>query len=73
VAQTPEPPEDANTRPNPVRPRFPKRGAIPSPRAEIERAKQYIPETAPPAEQPAKEPASAEDIDHQEDNTNASS
>ena len=35
---------------------FPKRGAIPTPRAEIEKAKPYIPETDQAADQPtAKE------------------
>jgi hypothetical protein len=48
----------------------PKRGAFPTPKAEIERAKLYIPETDLAVDQSAKEPVSPQNTDPKEGNQN---
>jgi len=62
MADTPEPEKKANSQPKPSELPSPKRGAFPTPRAEIEKAKPYVPETDP-ANQSATEPASPENTD----------
>lgn len=53
MANTPESDEKANSQPKPTELPSPKRGAIPTPKAELEKAKPYIPETDPAGDQKA--------------------
>jgi len=67
VAQTPESDKKAENEPKPSKMPSPKRGAIPTPRAEIEKAKPYIPEPDGEGERSATEPASPENVDPEEE------
>jgi hypothetical protein len=62
VAQTPESDKKANSHPKPGQLPSPKRGAFPTPRTEIEKAKPYIPETDRVGGQSATEPISPENV-----------
>ena len=53
MAQIPESEKNANAQPEPRKLPRPKRGAIPTPRTEIEKAEPYIPEKDEAADQPA--------------------
>jgi len=66
VAQTPDSEKNADAHPKPSGSRSPKRGAIPTPKAEIEKVGRYVPETDRAPDQPATEPVSPENIDHKE-------
>ena len=68
MAETPESDKKANCQLKPGELPSPKRGAIPTPRAEIERAKPYIPETDRAGDQSATEPVSPENANPKEDN-----
>jgi hypothetical protein len=66
VAETPESDKKANDQLKPGKLPSPKRGALPTPRAEIEEAKPYIPEIDRPDDQSATEPVSTENVDRKE-------
>ena len=53
VAQTSESDKNANKQPKPRELRFPKRGAFPTPKEEIERAKPYTPKSDQAGNPPA--------------------
>jgi hypothetical protein len=66
MAQTPESDKEANSRLRLSKPPSPKRGAFPTPRAEIEKARSYIPEAERAGDRPATEPVSQENTDRKE-------
>jgi hypothetical protein len=65
MAETPESDNEGDSQPKPSKRPSPKRGAIPTPKAEIEKAKPYIPETDQEGDKSATEP---ENVDDEEDN-----
>jgi hypothetical protein len=62
MAETPESNKEANRQLKPSKMPSPKRGAFPTPKAEIEKAKPYIPETGQEDDKSAMEPVSPEKI-----------
>jgi hypothetical protein len=66
VAETPESDKKPNNQQKPGELPSPKRGALPTPRAEIEKAKPYIPEIDRADDQSATQPVSPENADPQE-------
>jgi hypothetical protein len=67
MAETPESDKKANNQSKPSKLPSPKRGAIPTPKAEIEKAKPYIPESDPAGDESATEPASSGNADPNKD------
>jgi hypothetical protein len=67
MAETPESNKEVNSQPRPSKMPSPKRGAIPTPRDEIEKAKPYIPETDQEGDRSATEPVSPEKVDDEEE------
>jgi hypothetical protein len=65
MAETPESNKEVDNHLKPGKLPSPKRGAIPTPRAEIEKAKQYIPETDQEENKTAMEPVSPENVDRE--------
>lgn len=59
MAKTPESDKELNSPRKPGKLPSPKRGAFPTPRAEIEKAKPYIPETRKEGDKSATEPVSS--------------
>jgi hypothetical protein len=66
MAETPESNKEVNSQLEPSKMPSPKRGAVPTPRAEIEKAKPYIPETDQQGDKSATEPVSQEGADPKE-------
>jgi hypothetical protein len=58
MAETPESDKESNSPRKPSKMPSPKRGAFPTPRAEIEKAKPYIPETDQEGDKSATKPVS---------------
>jgi hypothetical protein len=56
MAKTPESNKESNSLPKPGKRFSPKRGAFPTPKAEIEKAKPYIPETDQESDKSATSP-----------------
>lgn len=67
MAQTPESGKEEDNERKPSKMPSPKRGAIPTPRAEIERAKPYLPETDWAGDKSDKEPVKPENVGPEED------
>ena len=67
MAEPPESNKEVNSQPEPSKMPSAKRGAFPTPRAEIEKAKPYVPETDQEGDKSATEPVSPENVDHEED------
>lgn len=67
MAETPESNKEVNSQLKPSKMPSPKRGAFPTPRAEIEKAKPYIPETDQQGDKSATEPVSSENADPKKD------
>jgi hypothetical protein len=65
MAKTPESEKQANSQMKPCKLPSPKRGAFPTPKAEIERAKPYLPETDLAGHQSAMESVSPENTDQE--------
>jgi hypothetical protein len=54
---------DPGDSPRPVEPPGPKRGAFPTPRSEIEKAKPYIPDNGEKDDDPGEKPGPSADLD----------
>ncbi len=67
MAETPESNKAVNSQPQPSKVLSPKRGAIPTPRADIDKATPYIPDTDQERDTSAREPVSPSTIGHEED------
>jgi hypothetical protein len=67
MAEPPQPDKKANSQLKPIDLASPKRGAFPTPRSEIEKAKPYLPETDQAADQSAAESESPENADPNQD------
>jgi hypothetical protein len=67
MAETPESDKKGKKEPKPGKKPSPKRGAIPTPKAEIEKATPYIPETDQAGDKSATEDVSPENMDPEED------
>jgi hypothetical protein len=65
--ETPESDKDENSQLTPQRVPSPKRGAIPTPRAEIEKAKPYIPGTVQEGDKSPTEPVPPKEAGHREE------
>jgi hypothetical protein len=67
MAETPDSGNEVNEEPKPKRIPSPKRGAIPTPRGEIEKAKPYVPDSVPEGGEPAADSPSREHTDQEPD------
>jgi hypothetical protein len=67
MAETSESNKEMNSRLKPREIPSPKRGAFPTPRAEIDKAKPYIPEAGHGNDKSATEPVLPENVNHEED------
>jgi hypothetical protein len=63
MANVSNPDEPAGNPPEPIRPSRPKRGAFPTPKSEIEKAKPYIPDVNEEEEYPEGSPDQLTDIE----------
>jgi hypothetical protein len=69
MEETPESNKEVNSQLKPSKLPSPKRGAIPTPRAEIEKAKPYIPETDQEGDQSTTQPVSPKNPGHHEEDS----
>jgi hypothetical protein len=67
MGETQESNKGETSQPGPEKLPSPKRGAIPTPRAEIERAKPYIPETDQESDESPTEPVPPKGAGHREE------
>jgi hypothetical protein len=67
MPETPEPKKEVDSQLKPRMKLSPKRGAFPTPRAEIDKAKQYVPDADQDVDKSGTEPVCPDNVDDEED------